>query len=450
MSPLPSSPEVQPTPRKKRRVYSHFDTDRVPLDDLQAQERELAWIQSQHKQARSGLPVPKRVGQNPKASRKTATHLNEHLLANTRSAASSEDAAQCNHPQEQSKAKPPPKLGCKANVNFSDVVLHPTSYCGVFLDEGPLNVLQLDARVCSAPFVLDCDRPLTFYGKMSISLKLRRLPRSAAEQRAVSQLKNVSHSCSRIDGDVSFELGRGDGLLARNRTVSALIQVNRLEKLRGVGEYTTSIGLRSSFRVEDNPILRYPANARPSGAVGESGESCIEKKYGLKNGDVADEEEAEYILRLVIARLGDSEQVFHALKSELGFAQAYTDYSELKKRHDSRQRTAARLERVNGLVQQRGRTVPYEVAALTQLMETSSLSSREKPIRKQLRPPINCFESNIAETLVDDAAAAIVSMGLRATDDYDELAGVYSDAFCRMCCKYDCHEHVGDNPLPIR
>ncbi|RLN88966.1 hypothetical protein BBJ28_00027109, partial [Nothophytophthora sp. Chile5] len=167
-SPLPSSPEVQPTPRKKRRVYSRFDTDRVPLDDLQAQERELAWIRSQRKQARSGLPVPKPVGQNPKASRKAAAHLNGHLLTNTRSAASSEDATQCNHPQEQSKAKQSSKLECKANANFSDVVIHPTSYRGIFLDEAPLNVLQLDARACSAPFVLDCDRPLTFYGKMSL------------------------------------------------------------------------------------------------------------------------------------------------------------------------------------------------------------------------------------------------------------------------------------------
>jgi hypothetical protein len=45
---------------------------------------------------------------------------------------------------------------------------------------------------------------------------------------------------------------------------------------------------------------------------------------------------SEYVLRLVVGRLGDSEQVFQALKSELDYPQAYTAYSELKKLHESR------------------------------------------------------------------------------------------------------------------
>lgn len=54
---------------------------------------------------------------------------------------------------------------------------------------------------------------------------------------------------------------------------------------------------------------------------------------------MADEEVAEFVLRLVIGRL-DSEQVFHALKTEIGFSQAYTAYSELKKQYDSMQRAS--------------------------------------------------------------------------------------------------------------
>ncbi|KAI9987697.1 hypothetical protein PInf_023741 [Phytophthora infestans] len=94
----------------------------------------------------------------------------------------------------------------------------------------------------------------------------------------------------------------------RERTVSSLIQTNLVKQTQPLRKYTTSIGLRANYHVDDDPILRYAAGTRPSGSV-------------------ADEEVAEFVLRLVFGRLGDSQQVFHALKTEIGFSQAYTAYS---------------------------------------------------------------------------------------------------------------------------
>ncbi|KAI9988036.1 hypothetical protein PInf_024296 [Phytophthora infestans] len=200
------------------------------------------------------------------------------------------------------------------------------------------------------------------YGQNAVTSHL--LPRSTAEKHAVRKLKAVQHMCSQSAGSVSFRIGRGDSFV-RERTVSSLIQISRVEETQPLRRYTTSIGLRGNYRVEDDPILRYTAITRSSGAEGgnESGE-----KYGLQVGSVADEEVAEFVLRLVVGRLGDSEQVFHALKSELGFSQAYTAYSELKKLHDSRQRAAARLDRMEKLGRGGKHAWDPDVAAIVNLL----------------------------------------------------------------------------------
>ncbi|EEY61876.1 cleavage induced predicted protein [Phytophthora infestans T30-4] len=284
------------------------------------------------------------------------------------------------------------------------------------------------------------------YGQNAVTSHL--LPRSTAEKHAVRKLKAVQHMCSQSAGSVSFRIGRGDSFV-RERTVSSLIQISRVEEIPPLRRYTTSIGLRGNYRVEDDPILRYTAITRSSGAEGgnESGE-----KYGLQVGSVADEEVAEFVLRLVVGRLSDSEQVFHALKSELGFSQAYTAYSELKKLHDSRQRAATRLDRMEKLGRGGKHAWDPDVAAIVNLLKQSSLSkaSRAKALSRRLQPPICSFESSIVDSLVDGATAGIAALGLRATDSYHDLVDVYHGSLCRTCYRYACHEHGGDHPLPTR
>ncbi|ETP49187.1 hypothetical protein F442_05201, partial [Phytophthora nicotianae P10297] len=527
-----SSPLPSPSPRKKRRTFTYFDTDHVALDDLQAQERELAWIRSQYKQTQN-QPRPAKAAAQKRKPCQEVIYMDDH--SDTNSTVNSEAGARSDAQQGQSN----PKMKLSAAVDRTpqvdprNAMLHPTSYRGVFFDEAPPNILSSRGQTCSVPFESNCDHPLTFYdetdtlashcsilesfGKptqcissvfpsevekpqsdvtravsslvtahlpiirrchrrkvQAILTEARRkialyqaalkkhkktsrdekamtshlLPRSKAEKHAVRQLKVVQRTCSQTAGSVSFQIGRGDSFV-RERAVSSLIQINRVEETRPLRRYTTSIGLRAHYRVEDDPILRYTAITRPSGTGGgdESGE-----KYGLQIGNVADEEVAEFVLRLVVGRLGDSEQVFHALKTELGFSQAYTAYCELKKLHDSRQRASTRLDRMEKLRGDGDNAKDPDVAAIVNLLEQSSLSksSRAKALSRRLQPPICNLESSIVDSLVDGATAGMVTLGLRGTDSYHELVDVYHGSFCRMCYRYACHEHGGDHPLPAR
>jgi hypothetical protein len=272
------------------------------------------------------------------------------------------------------------------------------------------------------------------------------LSRSPVEKHAVRQLKSVQHSCSLSTGRVSFQIGHGDDTV-QEKSVTSLIQINRLEEVQPLRRYTTSIGLRANYRVEDNPFLHYASSSRPIDGTGD-GEKAV--KYGLRISSVADEEVVEFVLRLVVGRLGDSDQVFRALKSELGFSQSYTVYSELKKVHDLQQHALSRLRRMQELISDGERGGNQGVVAIVKLMELSSLSStmRAKSLTQRLQQPIRSLVSNILDSLVENSAKS--TLGLRTTGVYNELAPVYGASFCRMCYSYACQEHGGDHPLPAR
>ncbi|KAG1688624.1 hypothetical protein DVH05_003549 [Phytophthora capsici] len=526
-APSPAS-STSPSPRKKRRVVSDFNIDHMALDNLQAQERELAWIRSQHKQARN-LSRPSKAADQKDNVRHEVIDVDSHVSV---CGVTHSKKGGAHHERKKVEIKSSGADGPVPVISRTEI-LHPTSYRGVFFDKAPPNLLSIRDHVCSAPFESDCDHPLTFYdetdtlishcailesfGKptqcissvfpvevaksqsdvtLSVSSlvtahlpiirrchqrkvqailsearqkvsayqaalrkhrKVRReltphiLPRSSAEKHAAKQLKTtLQHVCDAGVGDVSFQIGRGENHV-REKTLSSLVQMNRSVSVRPLRKYTTSVGLRLNYRVDDDPILRYTATTRPSGADSGVGE-LSKKKYGLRIGSVADEEVVEYVLRLVVGRLGDSEQVFHALKSELDFSQAYTAYSELTKLHDSRQRANARLDHVEKLGHDGVHTGDADIAALVNLMEQSSLSkgARARSLSRRLLPPIRSLESSIMDGLVDSASAGMAALGLRATDSYNELVDVYCGSFCRMCYTYNCHDHGGDHPLPAR
>ncbi|KAJ8528647.1 hypothetical protein ON010_g14682 [Phytophthora cinnamomi] len=522
---LPQEPSAIPlpspssSPRKKRRVTSStfFDLDRVALNDVQAQERELARIRSHRKQEQIRSCPPKPAAQK----RKTPEVINVDEHSDTNSTACSEDVQQKErHHESNVEAKhcvavKPPRMDVPCTA-----LIHPTSYRGIYLDVAPSNIL----RVQCVPFDTRSDHPLTYYGmcailesfgkptqcissvfpsevkpqsdvtravsalvaahlpvirschrrKVQVILVEARqeisayraalekhkrllflqnvtshvLPRTATEKHAVRKLKVTQHSCSTSAGVISFQIGRGDGFV-REKTVSALIQLNRVEKIQPLRRYTTSIGVRANYRVEDDPILRYTAITRPSNG---SGGDDAAKKYALRIGNAADEEVIEYVLRLVVGRLGDSEQVFQALKTELDFSQAYTAYCELKKLHDSRLRAQARIDQIEKLSRDGAQSSDPDVASIVKLMEQASLSKkkRAKVLSRRLQPPIRNLESSFVDNLVSGATTGMAALGLRTTDSYAELVDVYCGSFCRMCYRYACHEHGGDHPLPAR
>ncbi|OWY97214.1 hypothetical protein PHMEG_00032314, partial [Phytophthora megakarya] len=495
-----SSPSPSPISRKKRRVFTYFNTDQVALDDLQAQERELAWIRSQHKQTPVRSHLPKPAAQKQKTSRPVSSHLHADRADDLKDIRDNDEQQN----QTKAKMKTSATLAQISPVISCNAMVHPTSYRGVFFGEAPTNILSHTGKTCTEPFVSICDCPLTFYdetnkltshcaisntfGKLNQcissvfpsdmakpqsdvnrsvrSLVTANLPiirrchrrkvkailsearqkissyqaslndhmrayrsqkvmtshlfsRSAAEKHTARQLKTVKHTCSMNAQRVSFQIGRGNDFI-REKTVSSLIQINYIDKVRSLRKYTTSIGLRANIRVEDDPILRYTTT---NGIDRANGGEELMKKYGLRIGNVADEEVAEYMLRLVVGRLGDSEQVFHALKVELGFSQANTTYSELTKLHDSTQRATSRLCRVESLGRDDKRASDPDVVAIVNLMEQSSLStaSHAKVLSRRLQPPLRNLESTILDNLMSDATARMGTLGLRATDSYNEL-----------------------------
>ncbi|CAI5706433.1 unnamed protein product [Peronospora farinosa] len=516
-------------PRKMRRVLSRFNADRVSLDDLQAQERELAWIQAQRKQSQNRSRSLKRATRKSQTCRQG---LCVDDCSDSKSVVGSKEG-QNNEWQIATKAKPSHRVKRSRVDGFHTAMLHSTSYRGVFFDEAPSNFVC--GHKCSVPFESNCDHSLAFYDETNtlisycsilesfgkptqcissvfpseaansqsdvtrsvnslvtaylpiIRLCYRRkvqailsearqkifayqaevkshritggdkrltphyLLRSYPEKRAVKHLKSVEHTFNSSFGGASFQVGRGDGLV-RERTVSALVQVNAVQEIRPLRRYTTSVGLRTNYRVEDDPILPYAAKVRQHRTDGGSGGGELTKKHDLRIGRVADDEVAEYVLRLVVRRLGDSEQVFHALKSELNFTHAFTAYSELKKLHNSRVQASARLDHVKKLSRDGSRAADPNVTAIVKLMEQWSLlnASSAKKLRRRLQPPIGNFESNVVDNLVESASASMKALGLRASDSYSKLVGVYTCSFCRMCYMYACHEHGGDHPLPTR
>ncbi|RMX66479.1 hypothetical protein DD238_002378 [Peronospora effusa] len=539
-------------PRKMRRVLSRFNADRVSLDDLQAQERELAWIQSQRKQSQNRSRSLKRATRKSQTCRQG---LCVDDCSDSKSVVGSK-GGQNNEWQIATKAKPSHRVKRSRVDGFHTAMLHSTSYRGVFFDETPSNFVC--GHKCSVPFEPNCDHSLAFYVVLSAALRsvayqllallrllfadetntlisycsilesfgkptqcissvfpseaaksqsdvtrsvnslvtaylpiirlcYRRkvqailsearqkifayqaevkshritggdkrltphyLLRSYPEKRAVKHLKSVKHKFNSSFGGASFQVGRGDGLV-RERTLSAFVQVNAVQEIRPLRRYTTSVGLRTNYRVEDDPILPYAARVRQHRTDGGSGGGELTKKHDLRIGHVADDEVAEYVLRLVVRRLGDSEQVFHALKSELNFTHAFTAYSELKKLHNSRVQASARLDHVKKLSRDGSRAADPNVTAIVKLMEQSSLlnASSAKKLRRRLQPPIGNFESNVVDNLVESTSASMKALGLRASDSYSKLVGVYTCSFCRMCYMYACHEHGGDHPLPTR
>jgi hypothetical protein len=149
-----ASSSPSPSPRKKRRVSAFFNTEKVSLDELQAQERELAWIRSQRNQTQNRSRTSKTATQK----RPEAIDVDSQYDTNGASG-----ALDCDHRNHLKKDLKPSADGvCSSTLVPNNIICHPTSYRGIFLDEAPLNLLSV--QECTAPFESDCDKPLTFYG----------------------------------------------------------------------------------------------------------------------------------------------------------------------------------------------------------------------------------------------------------------------------------------------
>lgn len=233
--------------------------------------------------------------------------------------------------------------------------------------------------------------------------------------------------------------------------------------LRGLSKSTAYVGLKRSVRVDDDPILRYV----PYFGDNDSGEVIDVKQYdGIKRKEASqisalDGEVNEYLLRALVAECGDSDKVFNSLNTVAGFPQAYSDYSEIKKLHDSRRTVSSRLQEARNAIRSLDHDMEESkqeveavrvssVNALAKLAEVNPLldvrgnESAPSSLAERFAPPPTYFESNLLRGYLSKAT----SLGLRPTKDYAELSVTYRDLFCRMCYKYDCHDHGIEHPMP--
>lgn len=251
-------------------------------------------------------------------------------------------------------------------------------------------------------------------------------------------------------------IGRGESYSKEYPREYPMRCVVQMASCRYLATSTTCIGVSVSIRVEDDPILRFASTSRdqlgdqaaPLLVRNDSAQPKSDCSYGA-----VEEEVYEYVLRLVVAQCGDSEQVFRALKDVLGYSQAYTDYNELKKLSDSRRVAKRRLQNVKNLI---SGLKTYRQKSLSRLVESnqwlSRLINRCQSLAERLAPPPTSFESHFAENTDEYAVGSDQdhAYGLRATSDFGEMAETYRDFFCRICYMYNCEEHVIEHVMPAR
>ncbi|CAI5733457.1 unnamed protein product [Hyaloperonospora brassicae] len=221
--------------------------------------------------------------------------------------------------------------------------------------------------------------------------------------------------------------------------------VHQLPKIQPLSRCTAYIGLKANIRVEDDPILRH----KPYFGDNDDGEDIDEAWYDAIEPECSssvtglDGEMNELILRLIVRECGTTESVFFALKSVLGFAQAYLDYSEMKKLDDGIGLAARRVEEARELIRRKPKEFPLaRVVALETSLRTDDRC--HKSLAERLAPPPTYFDSNLAR----NHSVRGYGLGLRAAADSRELLVTYRDMFCRMCYDYHCLEHGIEHPLP--
>lgn len=169
-----SSSDEQNNERIKRMRKTPFHTDHVALDEVQAQERELARFQAQKKQelesvttslkspstkssAVNNVPDLPRVRQDEK--RDAVIELNSDV--DMSDGATMDITLKVPVPPVMSKQNPKRTLSLKN-------VCHSTAFRRIYFDEAPSNILHADARGCRLPYAFQSDHRLTTYGKLIV------------------------------------------------------------------------------------------------------------------------------------------------------------------------------------------------------------------------------------------------------------------------------------------
>lgn len=259
----------------------------------------------------------------------------------------------------------------------------------------------------------------------------------------------------------SFTMGRGETFLVEKQVVPHVAV--QLPVVRPLSRSTIYTGVKSSNRVEDDPILRYVPyfgdNDRGD-AIDVKHYESVRPKDTTESSEVSnglDNETHEYLLRLVVAECGDSESVFNALKQVAGFTQPFAEYGEIKKTRDSRRLASIRMQEIRAFLEDKVKANDedaqtwHALQTLTQrLFPFVNHNKVSMPLIERLSAQWTYFETNLLPSSSRNVKLFRRLLGLRYTNDYSDLSETYRDLFCRMCYKYDCPEHGIEHPMPTR
>lgn len=165
----PSSPEVEILATRKPRTLSSrpvFRTDNIALEEIQAQERELAHIQAQMKR-NNRTHTPARTRQ-PKRESKKVIEIDDH---------SDVESEVEHHPSSVKKQAVRTSHGSKdipqglTNVRVEDIgielVAHPTAFRSRYLVDEPLNLLRTSELNGTNVSLLEGDPTLVHFGRLA-------------------------------------------------------------------------------------------------------------------------------------------------------------------------------------------------------------------------------------------------------------------------------------------
>ncbi|TYZ51216.1 hypothetical protein PybrP1_012703, partial [[Pythium] brassicae (nom. inval.)] len=464
---------VKPLPRATRKFALNAP--------VQGERVSLTFAQQGHQPLRAESPgsLGQLSGVNAGAERKPGATSGDAILKEQQ------------QPQQQQHLKNNTERAMRfaERLDSKRFVIHPTAYRGLgpsFLgyqtndEEGSL--ADIERRVES---LLDAELPVL---ERCRQRKVSAILREARKKVIAGQWKKIRPLTDSSGRQVTagFVVAKGGNASAPERHQRRVVL--ELRQVGAISNFTTCVGVRSNVRVDDNPIVRFSSSSMPSSTLRasdalKSDDPSAARKYRV--GAPADSEIGEYVLRLVVAQLGDSDRVLLSLKNILGFSQAFTDYTELKKIHDARTLAAQRISDMQSLVSGSGGghdgcdsdgedTGEDHAAnsATTTTQGNGDLKSVEllfglfrgaalqqtlsQTLSERLSPTPLFFESHHARRQLQtsrlDRIRNSASLGIRASASggYDEVCGVYRDLFCRICYAYDCHEHGSEQPQPTR
>ncbi|TMW65080.1 hypothetical protein Poli38472_009247 [Pythium oligandrum] len=483
--PLPTPP-APPT----RRSRSDLLTEKISIQELQAQERELARLKQEMKRREQAM-----------MDRDSNSRDSESLIDYDDSGTLADKSALL------------ATLGGASSITAESLLTQ------TYTSQDEINDKVQKAIKDSLPLIRDCHKRrvrhviadmrknLPWYSSQIQDLKQtsRSFPRSTIElapiervqaKRVLLPLQNQSANFNHLVGSVRYIVGSVDPTRPTDETdgnppVTAHLVLPETvvefgSELTPLRRSVTWINVKTNVRVDDDPILRYVPYLGDSTRVNidpkryeattldKTKSILLDGRSNLDNesqGSKASETDAaalselktaptsalddefmEYVLRVVIKKCGDNEKVFHALKEVGQMSQPYTDYSEIKKRHDAEQRVSKRLAALRRVilssasesVAPNGQAVPEHVREYLRELSLSNwyLEGSEAGVSTRLRAPLSSFDSNYLR--FPD------SKGLRSTKSHDHMMEWYRDLFCRRCYRYDCDQHGIQHPQPVR